>query len=371
MKLLYTKASNFKKLKNDCVLNFIARSKKTAVDKEYELQEIAPGLFVSNVVAFIGKNASGKTTLTELLDCCYSILSNFSLVDKYGYYAGVKLTMCFYHEGRIYKYYTELASSPTMDGKVSFVNQKLSYKEYNKYNIKGLFDDNFTDFTNISILPEDISILFFVLKDKATRAIYMDCYGDGPETYRLAFNAIKQFKITPVMLSKVLKLFDSNITGLEMLDDSRYRLKLKDKDMVLSEDDLYHFLSGGTTKGILLYISVIASLKNGFDIIIDEIENHFHRTLVENLICLYKDKMVNTHNATLFFSTHQCEVLDMFNRQDNIWVCRADDEVTVDNMYDAFNIRSELSKSKQFYNNTFKTAVNYDDLMGIKIEIIS
>jgi len=31
------------------------------------------------------------------------------------------------------------------------------------------------------------------------------------------------------------------------------------------------------------------SLTTGFDLLVDEIENHSHKTLVENLIMLYKD----------------------------------------------------------------------------------
>lgn len=69
-----------------------------------------------------------------------------------------------------------------------------------------------------------------------------------------------------------------------------------------------------------------------------------------------------------FFSTHYCELLDLFNRQDNIWVCRADKKISADNMYETFDIRTELSKSRQFYNDAFKTAVNYEDLMNIKKE---
>ena len=33
------------------------------------------------------------------------------------------------------------------------------------------------------------------------------------------------------------------------------------------------------------------------------------------------------------------------------------------------NIRPELLKSKQFYNNVFETAVNYDELMQLKKEL--
>ena len=95
MKLLYIKASGFKNLKDDCILDFTAKSKKTTEDKEYELQEIADGLFVFNTIAFIGKNASGKTTFLDLLDCSYSILGDFSLEDKNYNYDGINLTLFF------------------------------------------------------------------------------------------------------------------------------------------------------------------------------------------------------------------------------------------------------------------------------------
>lgn len=39
-------------------------------------------------------------------------------------------------------------------------------------------------------------------------------------------------------------------------------------------------------------------------------------------------------------------------------------------MYENFDIRVELSKSRQFYNDAFKTSVNYDDLMNIKKEFL-
>ena len=53
-----------------------------------------------------------------------------------------------------------------------------------------------------------------------------------------------------------------------------------------------------------MLFSVVLSLVTGNDLIVDEIENHFHKTLVENLISLYKDKTINKKNATLIFSTH-------------------------------------------------------------------
>ena len=65
-------------------------------------------LYVYSIGAFIGKNASGKTTALELLDCCYDILGKFSLENKHYSYEGIKLEIIFFHEGYIYKYATEL-----------------------------------------------------------------------------------------------------------------------------------------------------------------------------------------------------------------------------------------------------------------------
>ena len=371
MKLLCIKASGFKNLNNDCVLDFTAKSKKTTEDKEYELQEIAEDLFVFNTVSFIGKNASGKTTLLDLIDCAYSILGNFSLENKNYNYDGIKLTLFFYHEGKIYKYYTDISSSSTLNDKATFSNQTLFEKTYYKSKVKSIFyDEDFKPVQNIGDLPEDTSIVFFVLKKKETRATYFNSDGEGYDTYRLMFNALKRYGLSDTILSKILHLFDEKITGLSMLDEHNYELTLTGNKKTISDKELLYFLSSGTTKGLLLYVMIIASLKYGFDLIIDEIENHFHKTLVENIINLYKDKSINKFNATLYFSTHYCELLDLFNRQDNIWVCRTKQNIVAENMYENFDIRTELSKSRQFYNDTFKTAVNYDDLMSIKKEFL-
>ena len=78
LKLLKVCASNYKNCCDDFTIDFIAKSKKTSEDKEYELKEIADELYIFNTVAFVGKNASGKTSAIELLNVCYSIRFNFS-----------------------------------------------------------------------------------------------------------------------------------------------------------------------------------------------------------------------------------------------------------------------------------------------------
>ena len=371
MKLLRVRASNYKNCCDDFTIDLVAKSKKTSEDKEYELQEIADDLYVFNTVAFVGKNASGKTSAIELMECCYSILSEFRLEDKHYNYDNVKLEIIFYYKGNIYKYTTGLKSDPNLGSKANFTEQHIYQKKYYKSKVKEIYAvEGFEEITGFGELPEDTSIVFFILKKKATRAVYFNCNGEGADTYHLLFRAMKTYKIPENILVKVIKIFDDKIKSLEMVDEKHYKLIYQDHVKELSDSELVYILSSGTTKGVLLYIFVVAALKNGFDLLIDEVENHFHKTLVENMISLFKDKTVNKKYATLMFTTHYCEVLDLFNRQDNIWIAKSDNKIHLENMYENYNIRTELLKSRQFYNNVFDTSVNYEDLMALKKELM-
>ena len=371
MKLLRVIASGFKNCCDHFTIDFVARSKKTSEDKEYELKEIDEGLFTFNTMAIVGKNASGKTSAIDLLDCCYSILGNFRLESKKYSMDNVSLEIYFYHESWIYRYTTILKSESALDGKTCFTEQHLYKKKYYKTRVKELTSaDDFKEMKISGELPEDTSIVFFVLKKKTRRAVYFDCNGKGEQTYRILFEAMKTYNISYSVLLKIIRLFDTSIRSLEMIDKKMFRLVYNEKTYELSDTELLWLLSSGTTKGILLYVYVIAALQNGFDLLIDEVENHFHKTLVDNMISLFKDKSVNKKQATLVFTTHYCEVLDLFNRQDNIWIAKSLDKITLQNMYSVYNVRTELLKSRQFYNNTFDTAVNYEDLMAVKKELM-
>jgi len=116
---------------------------------------------------------------------------------------------------------------------------------------------------------------------------------------------------------------------------------------------------------------IIAVLKIGGSLIIDEIENSFHKNLVENIIMIFNDKRINNNNATLIFSTHYVEILDIFRRRDNIFVMIKKDFITISNLHDDYDDRTDLTKSNQFNNNTFGTLINYDRLMDLKKILIN
>ena len=366
MKLLKVIASGFKNCADDFEVSLVPIARKTAEDKEYELEEITEGLFTYSTVGVVGKNASGKTSVLELLSIAYEILGTFRITKKNYDLNGVQLTLFFYFEDSIYKYSLRLEDSLLNDS-VLFKDQEILRKKYYKSKVNEIFnDEGFAGIDEEYVLPEDTSIVFFITKGIEQRAVYFNSLDMGKGAYSLAFKTHKNFELPEDLMMKIIRIFDENISQLEMLDESNYKLVYCGKEEILTEKELYYRLSSGTTKGMVLYSIVVMSLLTGFDLIIDEIENHFHKTLVENIISLYKDKTVNKYNATLIFATHYCEALDLFGRQDNIYITKSEGKVHIYNMYKHFDVRPELLKSKQFYNDVFNTAVNYESLMDLK-----
>ncbi|MBR5677055.1 MAG: hypothetical protein IKX20_02840 [Paludibacteraceae bacterium] len=125
MKPFRVKASHFKNCCDGFKIDLTSKSMKMVEDIEYELWEIAPNLHVFNTAAFIGKNASCKTTAVDLLDCAYSILEDFLLEDNHYSYNGDELGIIFFHKGDVYLYETMLSSGATMANQACFQNERI------------------------------------------------------------------------------------------------------------------------------------------------------------------------------------------------------------------------------------------------------
>ena len=66
------------------------------------------------------------------------------------------------------------------------------------------------------------------------------------------FRAMKTYKISKEVLTKVIKIFDDKIESLEMMDEKHYKLTYQNHVRELSDSELVYMLSSGTTKGALL-----------------------------------------------------------------------------------------------------------------------
>ena len=378
MKLLKVVANNFKLCEDNFTISFVPKANKTLDDKEFELHEISENLYTFTTVGIIGKNASGKTMTVELLSVIYDIFSNFRIknsIDIFKYInKTVNIDVSFYYNNFLYRYVTDLYKNDLDDTTVLFKNQKLYKREYKKTydNINKLFDyEKYQEVINNIDLPEDTSIIYTLLKNITIRGIYCPSEDFIYRNYVGAFSLYKTLNNDLNIISSILKMFDEHLETIEMIDETKFKIVYTNKEIrEVSIKELYDILSSGTTKGFCLFTFVVFSLKSGCDLIIDEIENHFHKTLVENLVNLYKDKSVNKRNATLIFTTHYCELLDLFNRNDNIYISKYDKSVILENMHEKYKFRPELSKSNKFYANAFNTNVNYESLMNFKKKLM-
>lgn len=378
MNLLKVVANNFKLCEKDFTISFVPIGKKTLEDEEFELQEIAEDLYVFTTLGIIGKNASGKTTVAELLAIVYDIFSMFRINNSKNIFkfidGTVNLDITFFHEGVIYRYVTDLGKNNDFvnNSSIIFKNEKLYRRVYKKTHAKNLFDyTKFEEVPKNTILPEDTSMIYTILNKINLRGIYCSSDDYAYRDYASAFDVYKLLGNNVAIIAAILRMFDEHLKNIEMINENKYKIIYTNgTSKEVSNVELYEILSSGTTKGFGLFTFVVYSLKSGADLIIDEIENHFHRTLVENLVSLYKDKAVNKKNATLIFTTHYCEILDLFGRKDNVYISKYEENIRLENMYKNYKFRSELSKSNRFYNNEFNTNVSYDALMNFKKELM-
>lgn len=88
------------------------------------------------------------------------------------------------------------------------------------------------------------------------------------------------------------------------------------KDIEFEQDDE----SEGTQKLFKMLPPILSTLKLGYILIIDELENSFHPHIAELIIRLFNDPEVNINNAQLIFTTHNIELMSpTLFRRDQIW----------------------------------------------------
>ena len=177
MKILKVNATGFKNCADDFELSFVPIARKTAEDKEYELEEIADGLFVFSTIGVVGKNASGKTSVLDLLSVCYDILGKYRIDKKTFSLDNVSLRIFFYHDEHIFRYSTTLRES-IRGGGVYFENQELRQLDASG-DVEALFYPMENDSTYNKLVNANSADLTIKMKPKqeSLRRLFLACAG--------------------------------------------------------------------------------------------------------------------------------------------------------------------------------------------------
>ena len=383
LKLLNIRVNGYKLLEENFTFDFLTRTKVLESDLEKEIFKIDTLLYSFRTLAVVGGNSSGKSTVLSLILKTIDFLSS----GRWGYVEHefkedkIGLSISFYLDGNIYFYSVNLLKNTSDEGRNRLYalidNESLFMKKYvkakGKKNLENI--DDVTDVTSryLQNSLKDTSAIINLVKEN----ILVDAFTNNNAiafNERLLSNSFYNIleNSNPELASSIIKLLDDSIEYIKSDSSDYVKFKRYNEDeQILKKIELISILSSGTFRGIELYLRAIKAIKLGKVFIVDEIENCFQKNVVFNLIFLFNDERINKNNAQLIFSTHYTEILDILNRQDSINITHKNNgRINIKNLKE-YDIRVELSKSKQFDNNTFNTSINYQQLMEVKRNIIN
>ena len=383
--LLNLKANGYKLLSDDFSLNLTSRTRVYQNEKEKEMIEVDKGLYVFRSLAFVGGNSSGKSTVLSLLlkTLLFMQTGRWEYVPREFKNDYINIETIFYLDGYIYEY-------NFIVGKIDFEKLSLANKfsPITKENLKKMRYDKSRGIKNLDLVHENgenLSSLFEMsLNDTSaiTKIISNNIIVDDFNNNNITnFNEsiVRNTFFTSLnscdknLVSSIIKLLDDSIDYI-VCDASDHVVfkRINETELVMPKVELISILSAGTFRGVELFIRCINALKYGKVFIVDEIENCFQKNLVFNLLFLFNDAKINSKGAQLIFSTHYVEILDYLNRRDGIFITHKNDgHISASNLYSDYDVRSELSKSKQFDNNVFNTALNYKQVLEVRRNLIN
>ena len=377
MKLLKITVSGLPLFHGTCEINFLAQQRVTAENAEKRGCVFVNGtkaFHQNNVMSFIGINASGKTTVLKLIALVCRMLNNEPLnsidcseiLDDLAVSEQVVFDTYFYAENETVNLLHTVVVRE--NGKLVIKHETLKSKPVSKVEAKKtLFDFEGYEIClsrniNADFLLDDVSIMVAFNKKNGKPIVFSDM---------LKYTNINQLSISEDCPLELIAFFDPSVEYLKLNKNSKDTdicLKFKGKDeIVLNQfSELNRYLSSGTIKGINTFLNAIKTFESGGYLVVDELENHFNQEIVSTLIRFYMDKKVNPKGAMLIFSTHYSELLDEFDRNDNIHIVRNRDGITVENLSDILK-RNDIKKSEAYQSGLLEgTVPMYDAYMALK-----
>lgn len=377
MKILKIKATGLPLFNGDCEISFISlqRMVESHIDNMGVIFSSANRrYFQNNVMSYIGINASGKTTVLKLISFVCSLLNNIPLNISQGseIFDGLEkdsavFDIYFYSNGKINWLNVIIGKE---NGRLFIKDETLKSKSARSEKVKkDLFNFDGADVvlvrdSNSEFLLEDLSIMVGYNKRNSEQLSFVDML-------QYTNNNLLDLDIADDCPPELIAFFDSNIEYLRLekvKKDTVVHLKFKGKPELLLHriSDLNRYLSSGTIKGINTFLKAFKVFKTGGYLIIDELENHFNHEIVSTFIRFFMDKKINPNGAMLIFSTHYAELLDEFERNDNVNIVRNRNGIVVQNLSDLLQ-RTDIKKS-DIYQSDFLggTAPAYDSYMNLK-----
>lgn len=377
MKLLKISVYGLPLFGNTCEIDFVAMQRVTSDNAEKMsvlFSSTTQTFYQNNVLSFIGINASGKTSILKLITFVGSLMNNESInniahgevLDSLGNDSLVVFDVYFASEdGTVNYLHTVIGKQKNrfviLD---EFIKSKSCAKIKNKNDIFsfGPIAHSITRDNDEAFLLDDVSIMVaYNKKHPDTLSI----------TDMLHYTNTNELSIEEDCPAELIAFFDPSVEYLRVRKhgkDTDIRLKFyAGEEIPLNQmSDLNRYLSSGTIKGINTFLNAVRAFETGGYLIVDELENHFNHEIVSTLIRFYMDRKVNPKGSMLIFSTHYAELLDEFERNDNIYIVRNKNGISTENLSTILK-RNDIKKSEAYQSGFLEgTVPMYDAYMDLK-----
>lgn len=381
MKLLRISAKGLPLFKKELVLTFFAQQRVSEMHRNqlFQFRENY-SYYINSVNAFIGINASGKTSTLKVILLALNILNNepinhIETRDILGNSKRVVLNIYFLSDSNeLCRLETIIIPATAGKGrKYAIEAERLWVKPMSSATTK----KDLTDFDALKpceirqndeiFLPEDTSIIIAYNKKNNQRIRVENL---------LSLTNMNVLPFSEDIPSEIITYLDPTVEKLVFnLIDNKISIRLKfkgEKEIILSDsDELNQYLSSGTIKGIVVFKLAIDVLSKGGYLVIDELENHFNKEIVATLIRFFMDSSINSKGGTLIFSTHYPEILDEFDRNDCIYILRNREGIEAENLMEILK-RNDLKKSDAYQSGYLEgTVPTYEAYLKLKKSIIS
>ena len=379
MKILRLKAQGLPLFKETLDLNFYAQQRIADKDKD-NLYHLFSNVYLNPTSAFIGINASGKTSVLKLLRLALGIMSNepinhINTKTILGSTERAVLNIYFYVEKKkeIGRLETIITSKMTKtEGLIyQIVSEKLWIKNAGEVSTR----KKMLEFSDKSLLlkrgsqhdflSDDVSIIIGYNKKYETHLSIVDLLA------LTNLNILPNYMDVPL---EVISFLDPTIESIRFErenEKSLIHLKFKEKEEIVLNNilEIDRYLSSGTIKGIVTFTMAREILREGGYLLIDEIENHFNKEIVSTLIRFFKDSQLNKNGGVLFFTTHYPELMDEYDRNDSIFVTRNNNGITAENLSNILR-RNDIKKSEAYESGYLHgTAPSYESYIKLKNNI--